>query len=292
MQILGAYNFRVTRDADIEIAEDEAEDLLHEISEHIRERRWGMQPVRLELNPNFPNELLDFILEYLGLSEEDVYVYSRPLNLPDFMVLLRLDLPALKDQPFTTRIIKEFQGDNGAIFEAISQKDYLVHHPYDSFSNSVLRFLNIASTDPDVLLIKITLYRTDSNSPILEALKLAAENGKSVTAFVELKARFDEENNIVWAKKLEKSGVHVVYGVPHLKTHCKICHILFAKSKTFFSLMCIYQRVIIIKQRQEFILILASLLPILNLEKMLHYCSIFLQVIPIRPNGSIFRLRQ
>ncbi|HOV91866.1 MAG TPA: polyphosphate kinase 1 [Candidatus Kapabacteria bacterium] len=226
MQILGAYNFRVTRDADIEIAEDEAEDLLHEISEHIRERRWGMQPVRLELNPNFPNELLDFILEYLGLSEEDVYVYSRPLNLPDFMVLLRLDLPALKDQPFTTRIIKEFQGDNGAIFEAISQKDYLVHHPYDSFSNSVLRFLNIASTDPDVLLIKITLYRTDSNSPILEALKLAAENGKSVTAFVELKARFDEENNIVWAKKLEKSGVHVVYGVPHLKTHCKIAYIV------------------------------------------------------------------
>jgi len=233
MQILGAYNFRVTRDADIEIAEDEAEDLLYEISENIRKRRWGMQPVRLELNPNFPKELLDFILEYLGLSDEDVYIYNRPLNLPDFLTLLDLDLPALKDPPFTTRIIKEFQGDDGAIFEAISQKDYLVHHPYDSFSNSVLRFLNIASTDPDVLLIKITLYRTDPNSPILEALKLAAENGKSVTAFVELKARFDEENNIVWAKKLEKSGVHVVYGVPHLKTHCKIAYIVRKEQDVF-----------------------------------------------------------
>jgi len=230
---LGAYNFRVTRDADIEIAEDEAEDLLYEISENIRKRRWGMQPVRLELNPNFPKELLDFILEYLGLSDEDVYIYNRPLNLPDFLTLLDLDLPALKDPPFTTRIIKEFQGDDGSIFEAISQKDYLVHHPYDSFSNSVLRFLNIASTDPDVLLIKITLYRTDPNSPILEALKLAAENGKSVTAFVELKARFDEENNIVWAKKLEKSGVHVVYGVPHLKTHCKIAYIVRKEQDVF-----------------------------------------------------------
>lgn len=226
LQILGAYNFRVTRDADIEIAEDEAEDLLSEISEQIKLRRWGMAPVRLELNLNFPSDLLEFLLPYLNLTHDDVYVYNRPLNLPDFMALMKLDLPALKDTPFNPRIIQDFQGDNQAIFDAISQNDYLVHHPYDSFSNSVLRFLNIASTDPDVLLIKITLYRTDPKSPILEALKLAAENGKSVTAFVELKARFDEENNIVWAKKLEKSGVHVVYGVPHLKTHCKIAYIV------------------------------------------------------------------
>lgn len=233
MQIVGAYNFRVTRDADVEIAEDEAEDLLSEISEQIKLRRWGMAPVRLELNLNFPKDLLDFLLPYLNLSEEDVYVYNRPLNLPDFMALMKLDLPALKDTPFNPRIIQDFQGDNQAIFDAISQNDYLVHHPYDSFSNSVLRFLNIASNDPDVLLIKITLYRTDSKSPILEALKIAAENGKSVTAFVELKARFDEENNIVWAKKLEKSGVHVVYGVPHLKTHCKIAYIVRKEQDNF-----------------------------------------------------------
>ncbi|MEN6295172.1 MAG: polyphosphate kinase 1 [Chloroherpetonaceae bacterium] len=226
MQIMGAYNFRVTRDADIEIAEDEAEDLLSEISEQIKLRRWGMAPVRLEVNPHFPNDLLDFLNQYLNLTDDDVYVYDRPLNLPDFMELTRLELPTLKDAPFSPRILQDFQGDNEAIFTAISQNDYLVHHPFDSFSNSVLRFLNIASTDPDVLLIKITLYRTDHQSPILEALKLAAENGKSVTAFVELKARFDEENNIVWAKKLEKSGVHVVYGVPHLKTHCKIAYVV------------------------------------------------------------------
>jgi polyphosphate kinase len=233
LEIESAYNFRVTRDADVEIAEDEAEDLLSEISEQIKLRRWGMAPVRLEIGPHFPDDLLHFIMEYLGLSITDVYVQNRPLSLPDFMVLYKLNLPELKDKPFSPNIIKMFHNDNIGIFNAIKQNDYMVHLPYDSFSNSVLKLLNEASVDPDVVLIKITLYRTDKESPVIEALMRAAENGKSVTAFVELKARFDEENNIVWARKLEKSGVHVVYGFPKLKTHCKITYIVRKEANTF-----------------------------------------------------------
>lgn len=226
LEIDSAYNFRVTRDADIEIAEDEAEDLLSEISEQVRLRRWGLAPVRLEVGAKMPSDLLNFIMEYLDLTKEDVYVHNRPMSLPDFMELYKLDIPELKDKPFSPRIIKDFQSQKFGIFSAIKQNDYIVHLPYDSFSNSVLRFLNEAASDPDVVLIKITLYRTDKSSPVTESLMRAAENGKSVTAFVELKARFDEENNIVWARKLEQAGVHVVYGVPHLKTHCKIAYVV------------------------------------------------------------------
>lgn len=222
LEIHSAYNFRVTRDADIEIAEDEAEDLLQEINEQLKIRKWGMDAVRLEVGVKMPAELLNLITNYLELTREDVYIHKRPLNIPDFMKLLELDCPELKDKPFVPNVVKEFQSKNKSIFQAISEQDFLVHHPYDSFSNSVLKFLNEASVDPDVVVIKITLYRTGKKSPVIEALKRAAENGKSVIAFVELKARFDEENNIVWARELEQAGVHVVYGVPHLKTHCKV----------------------------------------------------------------------
>lgn len=233
MEYESAYNFRVTRDADVEIAEDEAEDLLSEISEQIKLRRWGMAPVRLEIGQNFPLDLLNFITEYLKLSKNDVYVQKRPLSLNDFMALYRLDIPSLKDKPFFPNKIKMFLNDNIGIFNAIRQNDFMVHLPFDSFSNSVLKLLNEASVDPDVVLIKITLYRTDRESPVIEALMRAAENGKSVTVFVELKARFDEENNIVWSRKLENSGVHVVYGVPRLKTHCKIAYIVRKEAKSF-----------------------------------------------------------
>ncbi len=222
MDIEHTYNFRVTRDADIEIAEDEAEDLLVEISEQVKLRRWGMAAVRLEVGVKMPADLLNLIINYLDLTKNDVYVHNRPLNMPDFMQLMDLDLPELKYKTFTPCVLKEFQSEDNSTFKAIAKNDFLVHLPYDSFSNSVLKFLNEASVDPDTVLIKITLYRTGKNSPIVEALKRAAENGKSVIAFVELKARFDEENNIVWARELENKGVHVVYGVPNLKTHCKI----------------------------------------------------------------------
>ncbi len=222
MDIEHTYNFRVTRDADIEIAEDEAEDLLVEISEQVKLRRWGMAAVRLEVGVKMPADLLNLIINYLDLTKNDVYMHNRPLNMPDFMQFMDLDLPELKYKTFTPCVLKEFQSEENSTFKAIAKNDYLVHLPYDSFSNSVLKYLNEASVDPDTVLIKITLYRTGKNSPIIEALKRAAENGKSVIAFVELKARFDEENNIVWARELEHKGVHVVYGVPNLKTHCKI----------------------------------------------------------------------
>jgi len=237
LEIDSAYNFRVTRDADIEIAEDEAEDLLSEISEQVRLRRWGLAPVRLEVGLKMPADLLNFIIDYLDLTKEDVYIHNRPMSIPDFMELYKLDIPELKDKPFSPKIIKDFQSQKFGIFSAIKQSDYIIHLPYDSFSNSVLRFLNEAASDPDVVLIKITLYRTDKSSPVTESLIRAAENGKSVTAFVELKARFDEENNIVWARKLEQSGVHVVYGVPHLKTHCKIAYVVRRESKGLKSYM-------------------------------------------------------
>jgi polyphosphate kinase len=226
MDIEHTYNFRVTRDADIEIAEDEAEDLLVEISEQVKLRRWGMAAVRLEVGVKMPADLLNLIINYLDLTKNDVYMHNRPLNMPDFMQFMDLDLPELKYKTFTPCVLKEFQSEENSTFKAIAKNDYLVHLPYDSFSNSVLKYLNEASVDPDTVLIKITLYRTGKNSPIIEALKRAAENGKSVIAFVELKARFDEENNIVWARELEHKGVHVVYGVPNLKTHCKIALIV------------------------------------------------------------------
>lgn len=218
--------FRVTRDADIEIAEDEAEDLLKEIAEQVKLRRWGTAAVRLEVSANMPEYLSEYLMNSLDIDESDMYTHDRPLKLPDFMDLLKLDIRHLKDKPFQTRILPELRFEGVSIFDVIKKRDIMVQHPYDSFTNSVLRYVDEAADDPDVLAIKITLYRTGLNSPVVAALKRAAENGKNVTAFVELKARFDEENNIIWARELEHIGVHVVYGVIGLKTHCKLCLVI------------------------------------------------------------------
>ncbi len=221
-----ANTFRVTRDADVEIAEDEAEDLLSEIAEQIKSRRWGRAVVRLEVSSNMPDYLVNLLMNALELEPNDVYVHNRPLNMPDFMELSSLGIRNISDIPFKTRVLPELSIDGVSTFDAIKKKDLLVHHPFDSFSNSTLKFINEASNDKDVLAIKVTLYRTGKDSLIVRALKNATENGKDVTAFVELKARFDEEKNIDWARELEQAGVHVVYGVMGLKTHCKIAMVV------------------------------------------------------------------
>ncbi|MFC2132099.1 polyphosphate kinase 1 [Bacteroidota bacterium] len=222
LKIETTNTFRMTRDADFEIAEDEAEDLLTEIAEHLKIIRWGSAAVKLEVCSNMNEEMVEFLRKSLSLEYNDIYVHKRPLNISDFLELLKIDKRDLKDKPFQTRVLPEFRGEGISAFDVIRNKDILVHHPFDSFTNSVLKLLNEASEDPNVLTIKITLYRVGMNSPVVTALKRAAENGKNVTAFVELKARFDEENNIIWAKELEQVGVHVVYGVLGLKTHCKV----------------------------------------------------------------------
>jgi len=234
-----ANTFRVTRDADIEIAEDEAEDLLSELAEQIKYRRWGRAAVRLEVSTQMPEYLTNILMNSLELEPQDVYVFDRPFNLPDFMQLLKLDIRKLKDIPFATANIPNFISEEVSIFDAIKESNYLVHHPFDSFTTSTLKLISDAASDAFVKVIKITLYRTGLNSDIVEALKRAAENGKYVTAFVELKARFDEEKNIVWAKELEQAGVHVVYGVIGLKTHSKIAQIVRqedGKLKTYLHL--------------------------------------------------------
>jgi len=239
LSVEASNTFRVTRDADIEIAEDEADDLLSEIAEQVKQRRWGRAPVRLEVNTRMPDFVSKLLMKSLDLEPIDVYTLNRPLNLPDFMQLLNLDLREIKDIPFSTRGTPQFKIEDSGVFESIKQGDILVHHPFDSFTNSTLKFINQAADDGDVLAIKITLYRTGINSSIVAALKRAAEKGKYVTAFVELKARFDEESNIIWAKELESAGVHVVYGVPGLKTHCKIAIVVrreSSKLKTYLHL--------------------------------------------------------
>ncbi len=224
--VISANTFRVTRDADIEIAEDEAEDLLSAISEQIKLRHWGTAVVRLEVSTKMPKWLLDKLIENLEITDTDVYRMNRPLKLPDFMYLLTIGKRHLKDKPFQTRILPELREPHKNIFECLKEQDLLVHHPFDSFTNSVLRFIRTAAEDPDVITIKITLYRVGSNSPVVQALLKAAENGKDVVAFVELKARFDEESNIVWARELERNGVNVIYGVLGYKTHCKIASVI------------------------------------------------------------------
>lgn len=231
LTIKSSNTFRVTRDADFEIAEDEAEDLLTEIAEHLKIRRWGSAAVRLEVSQNMSEDIIQLLSRSLEIDSSDVYIHKRPLNLTDFMELLKIDNRNLKDKPFQTRILPELNNGNSDIFNLICKNDFIVHHPFDSFTNSTLKLLNEASNDPKVVAIKITLYRVGMNSPVVAALKRAAENGKDVTAFVELKARFDEENNIIWAKELEQVGVHVIYGILGLKTHCKIAVIVRKEDK-------------------------------------------------------------
>ena len=213
------HRFRVTRDADIEIREEEAEDLLSVIQEELRRRKFG-SPVRLEISPDMPQEMIDYLSTSLGLEAEDVYMFDGPLHLQDMMELYDVDRPDLKDAPFTPTTPDWFTSHK-TIFDAIKERDRLLHHPYDSY-DCVTGFINQAVEDEDVVAIKICLYRTGPDSPIPPALIRAAEQGKQVTALIELKARFDEEHNIEWARKLDEAGVHVVYGVIGLKTHGKL----------------------------------------------------------------------
>lgn len=224
LQVVESFNFRVSRDADIEIAEDEAGDLLTEMEEQVRKRRWGAA-VRLELDERTPEHLRELLMTLLDLSDDDVYAVNGPRNISDFMGLTSLDVRQLRYSSYSSRILPRFNAEAtnpAALFGAIRQQDIVVHHPFDSFSNHVVKFALAAATDPAVLAIKVTLYRAGRKSPVVDALIKAAQNGKQVTAFVELKARFDEENNIQWARELERAGVHVVYGIMGLKTHAKI----------------------------------------------------------------------
>lgn len=219
MDIIEAHRFRITRDTDIEIQEDEADDLLRVIEENIRQRRFG-SVVRLEVANVMPEFMLDTLMENLQIKREDVHVLGGPLGMSDVMGLYKLALHQLKEKPFYPVLPKAFE-DEEDIFSAIKQKDILLHHPYDSFK-PVVDFIKQAARDPDVLAIKQTLYRVGLDSPIVRSLIEAAQLGKQVAVLVELKARFDEENNIYWARELEKVGVHVVYGLVGLKTHAKM----------------------------------------------------------------------
>ena len=213
------YRFRVTRDADIDIREEEAQDLLSVIQEELRQRRFGM-PVRLEVSPDMPDEMIEYLTKSLNLDADDVYVFDGPLHIQDLMALYDVQRPDLKDPVFTPRTPEWFT-KHKSIFVAIKKRDRLLHHPYDSY-DCVTEFINQAVDDPDVVAIKICLYRTGPESPIPPALIRASEAGKQVTALIELKARFDEEHNIEWARKLDEAGVHVVYGILGLKTHGKL----------------------------------------------------------------------
>ncbi len=219
MQVSESHVFRITRDADIEIREDEANDLLQTMEEQLRKRRFGTA-VRLEVSSTMPGEMMRYLATNLNLTADDVYVIDGPLSVPDLMDLYGSNRPELKDKPLVASLPAPLRGGE-SIFEVMKRQDILVHHPYNSFS-TVVDFINSAATDPDVLAIKMTLYRTGQDSPIVRSLMEASERGKQVAVLVELKARFDEENNIEWARRLERAGVHVVYGLLGLKTHCKL----------------------------------------------------------------------
>jgi len=225
MEILAHHEFRVTRNEDVNVDEDESENLIKSLEKQILNRRFG-PPIRLEITDDMDEVTLGLLVRELKITEQEVYRLPAPLNLGGLFQLTRIDRPALKYSrhvPITSRSLMPTEGNERAdIFRAIARKDILLHHPYESFSTSVQAFLEQAAADPDVLAIKQTLYRTSGDSPIVEALIDAAEAGKAVLALVEIKARFDETANISWARKLEKAGVHVVYGLVGLKTHCKL----------------------------------------------------------------------
>jgi polyphosphate kinase len=219
LRVTASYAFRVTRDADLDLQEDEADDLLRAIESELRKRRFG-EPVRLEVVPGMPDALRDKLLEALELDHGDCYEVDGMMGTSDLWTLVGIDEPALHDPPFTPAIPKRLIGQTD-LFAMIREGDLLLSHPYESF-DPVVQFVKQAANDPNVLAIKQTLYRTSGNSPVVGALVDAAENGKQVAALIELKARFDEENNIHWARMLERVGVHVVYGLPGLKTHAKV----------------------------------------------------------------------
>jgi polyphosphate kinase len=229
MQASPAYAFRVTRDADIEVREDEADDLLRALEEGLRKRRFGT-PVRLEVSSSMPAEMVDYLGASLALEADDIFRVDEPLNVADLLSLCELNRPDLKYRPLRTTV-PSVSTNGRSVFDAIKKGDLLLHHPYSAYS-TVTEFIRSAADDPDVLAIKICLYRTGSRSEIAEALIHAAEQGKQVTALIELKARFDEENNIEWARRLEHAGVHVVYGLLGLKTHCKLSLVVRRENET------------------------------------------------------------
>ena len=219
VEILGCYPFRVTRDMDIDILEDEAHDLLSIVDREVRQRRFGAC-VRLEVDVGIPERIRRLLVEKLEIDEEDVYASSVPLGLSALMSFAQLNRPELRDAPFASRVLEDL-ADAPDPFAVIRQRDRLLHHPYDSFT-IVLDFVRRAATDPQVLAIKMTLYRAGANSDIVRALVQAAENGKQVAVSIEIKARFDEANNIAWARTLERAGAHVFFGHAASKTHAKV----------------------------------------------------------------------
>ncbi|GAA2072043.1 RNA degradosome polyphosphate kinase [Pseudolysinimonas kribbensis] len=225
MEILATHEFRVTRNEDVEIEEDETENLLQALEKELRRRRFG-PPIRLEISEDMDDVTLQLLMSELEITEQEVYRLPGPLDLSDLFEITGIDRPELKYPKQVPTTAAQFRPaeptDKADIFAAIGRGDVLVHHPYESFATSVQAFIEQAAVDPNVLAIKQTLYRTSGDSPIVEALIQAAQNGKAVLALVEIKARFDEEANIGWARKLERAGVHVVYGLVGLKTHCKL----------------------------------------------------------------------
>lgn len=229
MEILAHHEFRVTRNEDVEIDEDESENLIQALERELLRRRFG-PPIRLEITDDMDDVTKELLVSELGISDQEVYQLPAPLGLTGLFELGSLDRPELKytkHLPVTARaFVPPEPTDTADIFRALRRKDVLVHHPYESFATSVQAFIEQAAADPAVLAIKQTLYRTSGDSPIIESLIRAAEAGKSVLALVEIKARFDEQANISWARKLEKAGVHVVYGLVGLKTHCKLALVI------------------------------------------------------------------
>ena len=229
MEVLEHHEFRVTRNEDVEIDEDESENLIQALERELLRRRFG-PPIRLEITDDMDPVTLDLLISELGITEHEVYRLPAPLGLSGLFEISGLDRPDLKypaHLPITSTQLLPFEPTEDVnIFRSIRSGDILVHHPYESFATSVQAFLEQAASDPNVLAIKQTLYRTSGDSPIVEALIRAAEAGKSVLALVEIKARFDEQANISWARQLEKAGVHVVYGLVGLKTHCKLALVI------------------------------------------------------------------
>ena len=225
MSVMNVSSFRVTRNVDVESDEEGVEDLLEMIEEELKQRRFA-EAVRLETEPNADAWLLEFLMDELDLKPEDVYESPLPLEYKDLSAIANLPIPNLKFKPWVGLTLPPLLGEENNIFNIIKANDILVHHPYESFSTSVERFIITAADDPNVVAIKMTMYRTGEDSSIVHALMRAAEKGKQVVCLVELKARFDEERNIYWAQALERAGVHVVYGIVGLKTHAKLAMVV------------------------------------------------------------------
>ncbi|WP_449277584.1 RNA degradosome polyphosphate kinase [Leucobacter sp. GX24907] len=229
MEVIDHHVFRVTRNEDVEIEEDETENLIQALEKELLRRRFG-PPIRLEISDDMDETTLELLVREFDIDEQQVYTLPAPLDLSGLFALTGISRPDLKFQPHIPVTHPQFRpttpNEKPDILGAIARHDVLVHHPYESFSTSVQAFIEQAATDPAVLAIKQTLYRTSGDSPIVASLIKAAEAGKQVLALVEVKARFDEEANITWARQLEKAGVHVVYGLVGLKTHCKLVHVI------------------------------------------------------------------